>query len=43
MLPALYPLVKDYSDFQLQPYATHSYTSIARGEILQMDCDTLGV
>jgi hypothetical protein len=42
-LPALYPLAQDYNDFQLQPYATHSHTSIARGKILQMDCDTPGV
>jgi hypothetical protein len=34
--PTLYPFTQDYFYFQLQPSATHSYTPIARGKILQM-------
>jgi hypothetical protein len=38
-----YPFSQDYGNFQLQPYATHSYTPISRGKILQMDHNTQGV
>jgi len=40
---SLYLVTQDHCYFQLQPHATHPYSTIAGGEVLQMDCYSLGV
>jgi hypothetical protein len=40
---SLYLIAQNDNYVWLQPYATYSYKTIARGKILQMDCDSLGV